>query len=125
MTKTTTPIWKAFTSRMEPISIIRHESTYKMSTGVMRTFNRTWEVDSGGLYESMHFKTKKAAITWAEELIETFDRYRAKGYEMRHGLDAKWLRANHHRPFALARMHMDTLAGKLYDACKIALGGSR
>lgn len=121
MNKTTKPIWRAYTSREEPVEILRHESTYKNSRGDMRTINRTWEVDSGGLYESIHFKTKKAAIIWAEELIETFDRYR-------HSCSVAVLTGGEKPTTPVADHHvverLDALAGKLYDDCEIALGGS-
>ena len=69
-----TCVWKGYTSKMEAVLIIRHDTTGEgFNWGIGK-----WEVNSD-LYESKYFPTKKEALKFAKGLIETFDRHRAGG----------------------------------------------
>ena len=59
----TTEVWTRYTSKDKAVSVIRHDDN---------PWGGKWEVKSD-LYESKYFPTKKSAIGWAWEIIETFN----------------------------------------------------
>lgn len=64
-------VWKGHTAKGEVVYVFRCSHFLGRSC-------LNWRVSAGDLYPVSYFETKKAAIEFCEDMIETFNRHRAR-----------------------------------------------
>lgn len=61
-------VWRGYTNTKKMVMVVKHPN----ETGKWR-----YEVNAGRLYPATFYKTKKAAMKWASEVLMTFNDYSA------------------------------------------------